>query len=90
MGSDMFSMAVQRGHVEYVADDREPRTAIGYSKKPMESLLDRSGLQIIQPIRLGSWRLGRPSLDYQDVITAQRIEKPADQIRQIDTGLKSG
>ena len=54
----------------WLADAREPETAVAYELTLVRDLYDRAGLEIEEPIRHGTWPDG-VGLSYQDLVIAR-------------------
>ncbi len=52
--------------------DRNPELSIAYDESYVKGLFERVGLEIVEPVRYGSW-CGRPDcFEYQDTIIAEK------------------
>jgi SAM-dependent methyltransferase len=57
----------------WLADAREPETAVAHELEAVRELYARAGLEIDEPIRPGTWS-GGEGLSYQDLVIAHRAE----------------
>jgi SAM-dependent methyltransferase len=74
--SGRSSLDLRHGAGSYrVADPAEPERVVGYDQQHVETLYRQNRLQILQPIRYGSWCGRGAYLSYQDIVVARK-ERP--------------
>jgi len=80
--NDEILQSIERGesHLPYVhlgngyrtVEPDEPETGVAFYESDVRTLYSKLGLEIIEPIRFGSWS-GRESDSHQDIVVARKI-----------------
>ncbi len=56
----------------FVEDEKIPEEAVAYDEKLVRILYSKHYLDIMEPIRYGSWRYGKDSAFFQDIVIAKK------------------
>ncbi len=68
--SDLKISLAREGY--FTADANNPEYAVGYPEETIRELYSKHELEIVEPVRFGSWSGRKDGLSYQDIVVATR------------------
>jgi hypothetical protein len=56
-----------------IQNQKHPEAAVAYAESRIREVYQTHGLQVMEPIRYGTWSGRKDGLSYQDIVLAQKV-----------------